>query len=137
VDLETICLKCLVKEPAGRYASAEALAEDLRRFLAGEPIVARPAGAAERAWRWARRRPGVAGLSAAVAAMILLVVCGSLAFAWRLAKEKDRADESRQAAEQSAREARTAQSDAEQRGGEARQAARAAERSRLQAEQAR
>jgi WD40 repeat protein/predicted Ser/Thr protein kinase len=73
-DLETICLKCLEKDPAKRYGSAEALADDLERWQRGEPIQARRTGVLERTWKWARRRPGLALMTGGVLAFVLLSV---------------------------------------------------------------
>src|SRR5262249_21864492 len=70
-DLETICLKCLEKAPQKRYASAEALAEDLERWLSGEPIRARRSGVWERAYKWTRRRPAEAALLLAASLLVL------------------------------------------------------------------
>jgi WD40 repeat protein len=70
-DLETVCLRCLEKEPAKRYESAAALADDLERWQRGEPIEARPAGRAGRLWRWCRRNPALAALTAAVAVSLV------------------------------------------------------------------
>jgi hypothetical protein len=75
--VETVCLKAMAKEPARRYATARDLADDLRRYLKGEPVRARRVGPAGRLWRWARRRPLVASLAAAVAVLMLAGTLGA------------------------------------------------------------
>jgi WD40 repeat protein len=91
-DLETICLKCLEKAPRGRYATAAALADDLRRFLDGRPVAARPVGPLGRPARWVRRRPAPAALllTAALAAFARVGGGVSLAYGARLQDERDR-----------------------------------------------
>ncbi len=74
-DLETVCLKCLHKEPARRYQTVRELADDVRRWQKGEPVQARPVGALERGWRWCRRNPAVA-VASLVSAAALIVVAG-------------------------------------------------------------
>jgi tetratricopeptide (TPR) repeat protein len=98
-DLETVCLKCLHKEPHNRYCSAAELADDLRRFLAGQPIQARLVSATEHVWRWACRQPALAGLSATLA---VVVVASLLAVAWQWGEarmQRDDAEQQRMAAD--------------------------------------
>jgi tetratricopeptide (TPR) repeat protein len=83
-DLETICLKCLEKEPARRYASAEALADDLECFVQGRPILARPVGPVGRLARWSRRQPALAGLASALG-LVLMGSLLALTWLWRVA----------------------------------------------------
>src|SRR5437879_4892919 len=93
-DLETICLKCLHKEPERRYASAAALADDLRRFQEGRPIQARPLGWGGRLWRWGRRKPAAAALVVTALALVGLALGGGL---WLERQQADRrAEEARQ-----------------------------------------
>jgi serine/threonine protein kinase/lipopolysaccharide biosynthesis regulator YciM len=89
-DVETVCLKCLHKPAARRYATAEELAEDLCRFQAGEPIVARPVGHLERGWKWARRRPAAAAL---VGVTVLALAGGVTGVLWYADRERDRANQ--------------------------------------------
>jgi serine/threonine protein kinase len=89
-DLETICLKCLQKEPAKRYPSAAALAEDLRRFENGVPIHARPVGKVERLYRWSRRNPRVAALVVSLAVALVGGISATTAL-WLLAENRGQA----------------------------------------------
>jgi len=88
-DLETICLKCLEKQSSKRYAKAQDLAEDLRRFQAGEPILARPVGKLERASKWVARRKG---LSASLAAAVIALVIGTGVASWQAIEASNAAE---------------------------------------------
>jgi serine/threonine protein kinase/WD40 repeat protein len=92
LDLEIICLKCLRKEPARRYLSARELADDLERYLAGDPILARPVGLGERTIKWIKRRPAVSALLALAAVTPLILIAGSLWFIHQLRDERDAAE---------------------------------------------
>ncbi len=119
-DLETIGRTCLHKDPLRRYADGQALADDLTRFLAGRPILARPPGAWEKRWRWCRKNPLAAGLTFSLLATLSAATAVSLTFASRANQERanavaeaDRAEDLRQKAEAAAEQANVARVAAE------------------------
>jgi WD40 repeat protein len=113
-DLETVCLKCLQKEPGRRYAGAQALADDTRRFMEKRPVVARPVGRMERAAKWVRRNPAIAGLLLAVVLALVFGTAVASVFALQASARardleiaKGKSDENAHQASMAADEART------------------------------
>ena len=106
-DLETICLKCLVKEPSRRYQGAGELADDLDRFLQGKPVLARPVGTLERTWLWCRRNPRTATLSTSIILLLLVILMGSPVALVRVKSSRDDALRHAQAEEKQRHRAET------------------------------
>jgi len=134
VDLETVCLKCLEKEPGRRYATAGELAEELRRYERGEPVQALPVGRLERGWRWCRRNPVVAGLVGAVGLLLVLVaVVASIGFVQQ-AVQRAEAKRQQQLAEEAEGRAREEAERANQLAADERRARQEAETQKQRAE---
>jgi tetratricopeptide (TPR) repeat protein len=133
-DLETVIHKAIAREPSQRYASAAALREDLERFLEGRPILARRVSPGERAWRWCKRNPAVAGLLGTVAALLMAGLVGSTAAAFHFRRIADSETAARQSADRAraAADGARAQALAAQREADARR--HEAEASRAEAE---
>lgn len=112
-DLETICLKCLDKDPARRYETAGALAEDLRRFLNDEPILARASGRLEKSWRWCRRNPSIAVSLASIMLVLAAEVVVSSYFAYMAGEEAKLARQAEDEARQRATAETVARQDAD------------------------
>jgi eukaryotic-like serine/threonine-protein kinase len=108
-DVETICLKCLQKEPGKRYETARALGDDLRRFLEGRPILARPISGLERAWRWCRRNRFVAGMTGIAAAAIFILAVGATLAAFIFRTQRDQVRQADRQTQEALLESLTAQ----------------------------
>ena len=126
-DLETICLKCLERDPAKRFSSALELAEELGRFSSGEPIRSRPISRLERTWRWCQRRPAIAGLLSGLFLSLTLGLIG-VSFFWRQAVQNARQ------AEENAQQAKSNELQAERNALQAEQNAQRAEQNAQRAE---
>lgn len=118
-DLEIICWKCLAKEPRDRYATADALAEDLERWRDGRTIIARPSTRPERVWRWARRNPALASLSTILFVLLIAAAVVSSIAAMRFNKQRKRAESAERSATEQLRTALVAQAKAAQLTGQA------------------
>ncbi len=114
VDLQTICLKCLQKQPARRYGTAQELADDLERFLAHEPIQARPVGWPGRFARWCQRKPALAVMLGVCGLLLVAIATGSPIFVWRINRERITAETARKLETTARVRAETAEKETEQ-----------------------